>query len=81
MTAGPRVEGHGKVRLVPERRERLRGFVASVGRQGAARSLGIGVVTLERAADPYALMPESTIRRLDAALDRLCPWHRALPSP
>jgi hypothetical protein len=79
MTA-PRVEGHGKVRLVPERRERLRGFVASVGLHGAARSLGIGVVTLERVADPYALLPELTIRRLDAALDRLCPSHQALPS-
>jgi hypothetical protein len=73
MTTGPRVEGHGKVRLTSERRERLRGFVASLGLQGAARSLGIGVVTLERATDSYALLPESTIRRLDAALDRLCP--------
>jgi hypothetical protein len=72
MTMGPRVEGHGKARLVPERRERLRGFVASLGLRAAARSLGIGVVTLECAADPYALLPKSTIRRLDAALDRLC---------
>jgi hypothetical protein len=80
MTAGPRVEGHGKARLVPESRERLRGLVASVGLQRAARSLGIGIVTLERAADPYALLPEATIRRLDAALDRLCPSPHALPS-
>jgi hypothetical protein len=80
MTAGPRVEGHGKVRLVPERRERLRELVASAGLQRAARSLRIGVATLERAADPYALLPESTIRRLDAALDRLCPSPRPLPS-
>jgi hypothetical protein len=51
---------------------RLRGLVAAVGLQRAARSLGIGVVTLERAADPYALLPEATIRRLDAAIDRVC---------
>jgi hypothetical protein len=63
----------------------LRGHVAALGLQGAARSLGTSVVTLERAADPYALLPEITIRRLDAAIDRLCAaalpvagWSRAL---
>jgi hypothetical protein len=72
MTLGPRLTGNGKARLLPERRVLLRRLVASVGLHGAARSLGIGVVTLERAADPYALLPETTIRRLDTAIDRVC---------
>jgi len=85
MSVGPRSAGHGKARLPPDRRARLRGHVAALGLQGAARSLGTSVVTLERAADPYALLPEITIRRLDAAIDRLCAaalpvagWSRAL---
>jgi len=80
MSVGPRVEGHGKSRLDAERRVRLRGLVASVGLQRAARSLGIGIVTLERAADAYALLPALTIRRIDAALDHLCPSEQATPS-
>jgi hypothetical protein len=67
----PSVEGHGRARLVPERRARLRALIAAAGVHGAARSLRIGVVTLERAADAYALLPLSTVRRLDLAIDRL----------
>ena len=37
----------------------------------AARSLGIGIVTLERATDAYALLPLSTVRRLNLAINRL----------
>ncbi|MGO8993014.1 MAG: hypothetical protein ACLQVI_06785 [Polyangiaceae bacterium] len=71
MSSVPRVEGHGKARLVPERRARLCGLIAAVGAHSAARSLGIGIVTLERATDAYALLPLSTVRRLDLAIDRL----------
>ncbi len=71
MTLGPRSTGHGTLRLEPDQRARLRALVAAVGLQSAARSLGIGVVTLERAADPYVLLPPTTVRRLDAALRRL----------
>jgi len=71
MMPGPRCGGSGTARLVPEHRARLRALVADVGLQSAARLLGIGVVTLERAADPYVLLPPTTVRRLDAALRRL----------
>jgi hypothetical protein len=71
MTREPRWAGNGKARLEPERRERLRRLVASVGPTAAARSLGTGVATLARAADPYALLPDATVERLDATIRRL----------
>jgi hypothetical protein len=70
--SGPRAEGNGRVRLAPERRERLRRLVATLGFQQAARALGTGIVTLECASDPYALLPERTVRRIAAAIDRVC---------
>jgi hypothetical protein len=72
MSASPRAEGNGKVRLAPERRERLRRLVAILGRHQAARALGVGIVTLECATDPYALLPERTVSRIAAAIDRVC---------
>jgi hypothetical protein len=53
----------------------LRRLVAEVGRDRAARTLGVGALILERAVDPYELLHEATIRRLDAALDRLDAAH------
>jgi hypothetical protein len=71
MTPRPRCAGNGTARLEPECRARLRALVAAVGRPSAARLLGIGIVTLDRAADPYVLLPPTTVQRLDAALRRL----------
>jgi hypothetical protein len=69
MTNGPRLSGNGTARLLPERREDLRRLVASVGPTAAARTLGTGIATLERATDPYTLLSEGTVRRLNVALD------------
>jgi hypothetical protein len=71
MTRGPRSAGNGTARLAPEHRERVRALVVAVGPSSAARLLGTGRVTLERADDPCVLLPPSTVRRLDAAIRRL----------
>jgi hypothetical protein len=77
MTIGPRLTGNESARLLPERRVLLRRLVASVGLHGAARSLGIGVVTLERAVDPYALLSKTNDPPTRDG-DRVCAYPRLL---
>lgn len=67
---GPSHDGLGKARLTDEQRAQLRGLVASMGLASAARSLHLGISTLERAVDPYELMTEATLRRILTALAR-----------
>ena len=71
MSGPHRLRGRGLGQLAPDRRLRLWRYLVLVGRDRAAKALGIGIHILERAVDPHELLREETLRRLDEVLDRL----------